>query len=114
MAKKGRVLYYGKEGELFIEMDGVEERLVFISPNKSGFSGITLLELENNCKSMMSAAKEFEAVIEELKERVYDRAKGMLGYKDYVSQKELDEKERRENEDEVLSKMKVYNEVEAI
>ena len=108
MVKKGRVLYHGKEGELFMEADKVEERLVFIASNKAGFSGYTLLDLENQSKSMMSAYRELTNIIEELKERVKNKVPAMLGYEDYTSKLERQEELDKKTEDNVLRDLKAY------
>jgi len=108
MVKKGRVLYHGKEGEMFIEADNIEERLVFIAPNKAGFSGYTLLDLENQAKSMMTAYRELTNVLEELKERVNDKVPAMLGYDSYVSKSQKQEELNKKTEDSVLRDLKAY------
>lgn len=108
MAKRSRVLYTGKGCELFIETDGLNEKLVFTSMNNSGFVGQTLLELEQNANGSLSAARNMLAIIEDLKEIVNNKAPAMLGYHDYISSKETRKKEEDAKMDSVLRNLKSY------
>jgi len=109
MVNKGRVLYYGKFGELYIERGKFEEQLVYISPNRSGFSGSTLKSIEEQANSAIVAATELKNVLNDLKERVNERAPAMFGYDDYVSDKVRREEEEMKTRDKVLSDLKAYS-----
>lgn len=108
MNKKGRVLYFGKFGELYIEVGRFEEQLVFLAPNKYGFSGYTLADIENQVKAAETAIVELRNIFGELKEIVNERAPAMLGYEDFESEKERLDDERKKNQDRVLTNLKVY------
>jgi hypothetical protein len=108
MAKKSRVLYTGKGCELFIETDGLNERLVFNSFNNSGFSGLTLSELETNANAIIASAKNLLAMLDDLKDITHDKAPAMLGYQNYVSPRELKKKMEEDKMDNVLKSLKPY------
>jgi len=110
MVTKGRVLYFGKFGELYIEKGKYEEQLVYIAPNKYGFSGYTLNEIENQAKAAETAGRELRNVLEELKEIVDDRAPAILGYEEYESEKTRRKQEREKSQDKVLKELKAYTE----
>jgi len=108
MNKKGRVLYFGKFGELYIENSKFEEQLVFIAPNKYGFSGYTLKSIEDQAKAAETAGRELRNVLESLKEIVDERAPAILGYEEFESEKTRREEERNKSQDIVLKDLKAY------
>lgn len=109
MSKKGRVLYFGKFGELYIEKGKFEEQLVFLAPNKYGFSGYTLKSIEDQAKAAETAARELRNVLGELKEIIDERAPAILGYEGFESEKARREAERIKTEDKILNELKAYN-----
>lgn len=108
MTKKGRVLYFGKFGELYIEKSQFEEQLVFEAPNKYGFSGYTLEDIENQAKAAETASRALRNILEDLKETVYERAPAVLGYHDFESEIERDREEKKRSQDRVLNELKAY------
>jgi len=103
-----RVLYSVGGSELTIEIDRVDEKIVFVSSNKSGFSGRSLKELEDNANSTMVAARQFLSILEELKDIVHDRSPALLGYEGYKSKKEMRKIREDAKSDKVLKELKAY------
>ena len=114
MAKRLRVLYSKGGIELSIELDGLEERLVFTAPNKFGFSGVTLKEIFDNSLAAVQSARQLQSVEDELKDIVAERAPAMLGIEDYTPKSEIDRQAREAKEDKVLKEMKPYFKEDAI
>jgi len=108
MAKRLRVLYSKNGIELSIELDGLEERLVFTASNQVGFSGVTLKEIFDGSLAAVQSARQLQSLEDELKDIVSERAPAMLGIEDYVSKNELDKKDKEAKEDKVLREMKPY------
>jgi hypothetical protein len=91
-----------------IEVDRVSERLVFTAPNKSGFSGNTLRELEEGANSSMVAARQLLSIIDDMKDLVSERAPALLGYEGYVSRRVQRKNEDDAKEDKLLKDLKAY------
>jgi len=114
MAKRARVLYCEKGCELFIEIEGVEERVAFVAPNKMGFVGYTLKELIDNSLAAVQAARQLQGIEDELKDIVATKAPALLGITDFVSSSALQEEANRKKEDKVLRDLKPYIPEDAI
>jgi hypothetical protein len=109
---KVRVLYSEGGCELMIEVDRLNERVVFVAPNKTGFSGQTLKDIEDNANSSMVAARQLLTVLDTLKEKVSERAPAMLGYDGYISKRESKQREDDLKVDKLLKDMKAYTKEE--
>lgn len=112
MADKIRVLYSEGGSELLIEIDRLSEKIAFVSPNKSGFSGQTLKEIEENANASMNAARQLISLLDELKDIVSERAPALLGYEGYISKREMKKREDGARADKLLDTMKAYTKEE--
>ena len=109
--KRGRVLLTWNGGEMFIEYDDLDERLVFNAQNGIGFTASTMEEMEKIVKGTESAIKVFKANIVDMKDTVCEKAPALLGYDGYTSTREIKKKELESQADKVLSKMKAYTDI---
>ena len=108
MVQKGRVLYTDKGCEVFIEVDGLREHLVFSARNKIGFSGESLKSIEESVQGSIIAGKEFLSMLTALKDAVNEKAPVFLGYEGYVSTKEMKRIEEDQKTDKILKDLKSY------
>jgi len=107
-----RDLFSEGGNELVIETGRTDERLVFVSSNKSGFSGSCLKEIEDNANSTVIAAKQFLVLLDKFKETVHNRAPALLGYAGFISKKDMHDKDVEKKRDKLLEGMKAYVEEE--
>lgn len=105
---KCRVLYSKNGCELVAETDWLNERIVFTAPNRSGFSGSTLKEIEEGANSSIVAARQLISILDDLKDVVRERSPALLGYEGYISRKEQKRIKDEEDTDKLLKMTKAY------